>query len=75
MVDGGRLTLQFGVENFYMRAGTCLKTRAQGPYCVQGKLLCPRTHFLAHTKGPQTRSKGPVQGAAGGHYKCRVLIK
>ena len=44
----GGLTLQFGVGNFYMRAGTCLKTRAQGPYGVQGKLLCPRTHFLAH---------------------------
>ena len=41
---------------------------------LQGKLLCPRTHFLAHVSfcvpkiwflgaaGPQTSSKGPVQG-------------
>ena len=57
-----------------MRAGTCLKTRVQGPYGVQGKLLHPRTHFLAHVSlcvpkigflgaaGSQTSSKVPVQG-------------
>ena len=59
------LTHQFGVGNFYMRAGTCLKTRAQGPYCVQGKLLCRRTQFLAHTNRSLNAHEGPWAGWSG----------